>query len=292
MISLLQLQYFCALANGESLTSTAEKLFVSQSTLSASIIKLEKEVGVTLFDRDKGKIQLNEAGTVYLRHIRAALVEIEQGRKAARRVQDEKDNHIALAASHSSIWRDFIQDFRKDHPNVYIQFQSEDLKTYLRRLLDGSLDFVITGAGDLMDKDLCSVELNTSRLGLCVNSSSPLVGRESITLAELQGVPYIDLSEGLSFRIFCDKLFEQAGIQVNRVFECESAARPELVRSGEGAAITPIQKDIFKPYKGLAVIPISNPFAQRTISLYWRRGKVFSPMVQEFYDRVTTWLKN
>lgn len=122
MISLLQLQYFCALANGESLTSTAEKLFVSQSTLSASIIKLEKEVGVTLFDRDKGKIQLNEAGTVYLRHIRAALVEIEQGRKAARRVQDEKDNHIALAASHSSIWRDLSRTFGRTTPTCTSSF--------------------------------------------------------------------------------------------------------------------------------------------------------------------------
>ena len=40
MISLLQLQYFCALAKGGSLTSTAEKLFISQSTLSAAITKL------------------------------------------------------------------------------------------------------------------------------------------------------------------------------------------------------------------------------------------------------------
>ena len=90
MISLLQLQYFCALAKGGSLTSTAEKLFISQSTLSAAITKLEKEVGVPLFDRDKGKIQLNRAGAAYLRHIHAALLELEQGRKAGSEYHGKK----------------------------------------------------------------------------------------------------------------------------------------------------------------------------------------------------------
>ena len=292
MISLLQLQYFCALAKGGSLTSTAEKLFISQSTLSAAITKLEKEVGVPLFDRDKGKIQLNRAGAAYLRHIHAALLELEQGRKAAEQVQHEKENHISLAASHSIIWKDFIRDFRKDHPDVYIQFKPEDLKTYRQRLLNGSLDFVITGAGDLVDKALCSADINTSGLCLCVSQDSHLAGRKSITLKEIEHEPYIDLSEGLSFRIFCDRLFEQAGVKMNRVFECESDVRPGLVRSGEGVAITPIQKDIFQPYAGLEAIPITDSFALRTITLYWKRGRVFSPIVQEFYLRIMTWIKD
>lgn len=290
VISLLQLEYFCALAKGESLTKTAQKLFISQSTLSAAITKLEKEVGIPLFDRDKGQMRLNEAGNVYLHHISAALTELEHGKSAALQTRRKSENRISLAASHSSMWLEFAQTFRENHPGVYIQFQSEDLTTYHRRLIEGTLDFVITGAEDLKYSDLCSVEINTSPLCLCVGPGSHLAQRKSITLAEIQHEPYIDLSEGLSFRNFSDKLFEKAGININRVFECESATRPSAIRNGEGVAITPSQKDIFKPYEGLTAIPITDDFAKRTISLYWKRGRKFSPIIQEFYDAVTTWL--
>ena len=57
-------------------------------------------------------------------------------------------------------------------------------------------------------------------------------------------------------------------------------------------AITPIQKDIFQPYAGLTAIPITDAFALRTIALYWKRSRVFSPIVQEFYDRITHWIKD
>ena len=66
MISLLQLQYFQALAAEQHLTRTAEKLYISQSTLSFTITKLERELGVRLFDRNGGSLRLNECGQKYL----------------------------------------------------------------------------------------------------------------------------------------------------------------------------------------------------------------------------------
>ena len=62
MISLLQLQYFLAMAEEGHLTRTAEKLFVSQSTLSSMISKLENELGVELFDRKNNRMILNKYG--------------------------------------------------------------------------------------------------------------------------------------------------------------------------------------------------------------------------------------
>ena len=51
MISLLQLEYFCVLAEVGHMSKAAEKLYISQSTRSTMITKLEKELGVSLFDR-------------------------------------------------------------------------------------------------------------------------------------------------------------------------------------------------------------------------------------------------
>ena len=54
MITFLQLRYFQALAEGQHLTRTAEKLYISQTTLSTMISRLERELGVRLFDRQRG----------------------------------------------------------------------------------------------------------------------------------------------------------------------------------------------------------------------------------------------
>ena len=72
MISLLQLQYFRELAKGDSLSKTAQNLYVSQSTLSASISKMEKELGVQLFNRDRNGMDFNEYGTSSLKDIDTA----------------------------------------------------------------------------------------------------------------------------------------------------------------------------------------------------------------------------
>ena len=79
MITLLQLQYFQSLAKEQHLTKTAEKLFISQTTLSATIIKLEKELGTQLFDRKGGSIRLNEQGEKYLQYVNGALLMLSDG---------------------------------------------------------------------------------------------------------------------------------------------------------------------------------------------------------------------
>ena len=62
MISLLQLQYFQVLAEEQHLGRSAEKLYISQTTLSTMISKLERELGVRLFDRNGGSLLLNDCG--------------------------------------------------------------------------------------------------------------------------------------------------------------------------------------------------------------------------------------
>ena len=91
MISLLQLQYFLAMAEEGHLTRTAEKLFVSQSTLSSMISKLENELGVELFDRKNNRMILNKCGERYRKHIAVALNEIETGARAIKNLADGGD---------------------------------------------------------------------------------------------------------------------------------------------------------------------------------------------------------
>jgi DNA-binding transcriptional LysR family regulator len=65
-----QVQYFISIVEAGSFSAAADELYISQSLLSKQIMALEKELGVTLFDRSKRKISLTDAGEAFLKHAR------------------------------------------------------------------------------------------------------------------------------------------------------------------------------------------------------------------------------
>ena len=282
MITLLQLEYFCALAKEEHLTKTAEKLFVSQSTLSYSITKLEKELGAPLFDRVRNRLVLNEYGRAYLPHAKKALAEIKNGEESIRERMKKNGSSISLAASHSSLWLETLSGFREAHPDVYIRVRPENLATYRERLAAGILDFVITGEDDLPYEELESVPLGAQKLCLCMAPGHPLSRRESIPLKELEPYAYVDLAEELSFRIFCDRIFAGAGVNINRICECESAMRPAMLRENMGIALTVDTAANRKAYEGLCFVPPADLLPERRLSLFWRKDRGLSPVMEEF----------
>lgn len=77
----LQLQYFQAVARHEHMTNTAKELNVSQPSLSNSIQRLEKNLGVPLFERQGRNIKLNEFGKTYLQRVEQAFMELEEGQR-------------------------------------------------------------------------------------------------------------------------------------------------------------------------------------------------------------------
>ena len=72
-MELLQLRYFCALAESQHLSNTAKKLMIAPPSLSLTISKLEAELGVKLFNREKRTIYLNENGRLFYSKIKQSL---------------------------------------------------------------------------------------------------------------------------------------------------------------------------------------------------------------------------
>ena len=76
-MELLQLRYFKAVAENESLTQTANKLFISPPSLSSTISRLEKELGTELFDRHGNRLHLNTRGYVFLECVNQILSSLD-----------------------------------------------------------------------------------------------------------------------------------------------------------------------------------------------------------------------
>ena len=77
-MKLQQLQYFKALAEKEHLFKTATELYISPPALSATISRLEEELGVSLFDHVGRNIKLNKNGERFYLHVKNVLAELDQ----------------------------------------------------------------------------------------------------------------------------------------------------------------------------------------------------------------------
>lgn len=284
MISLLQLQYFLAMAEEGHLTRTAEKLYVSQSTLSSMISKLENELGVELFDRKSNRMVLNECGREYQTAVVEALDALAAGERNIRRLAADRSNRLSVALTNAQVWQEMVWAFRNLHPECRLQILSDKMEQYGRLLEEGELDFIVAGEEDVDTRQCENIMLVRNRLCLCVPPGHPLDGRTGVFLKEVEKEPYIELSPGLPFRQFCDRLYQKLDVHMNTVIECGYNMRPRLVREGYGVAITVSTQTMRSLFSGVQFIPVEDEEAVREVKLMWMKGRKFTPIMQEFHD--------
>lgn len=287
MITFLQLRYFQALAEEQHLTRTAEKLYISQTTLSTMISRLERELGVRLFDRQGGGLRLNQCGKEYLPYVNAALLMLSDGEKAVRMLgRPESPDTLSLAVSGTNAWGEAIIDFQRTHPAYRITQQSEAMPALLDNLLSGRLDMALVGVGDLRDSHLEHLVLQEGRIYACLPHGHRLESRTALRLAELKEEPIISTLRGLPYTAFCMELFRQAGITPRIAAECDYPMRPRLLDSGLGIALLygpslkqAVVAEMFRPF---TCIPIMDDCAVRRLALFWRGGRRLTPAMRDF----------
>ncbi|MBQ9974540.1 MAG: LysR family transcriptional regulator [Oscillospiraceae bacterium] len=284
MITLLQLDYFRKLAATEHITQTAKELYISQTALSSMIIGLEKELGVQLFDRSKRSIRLNQAGRLYLQYVNEVFAALKNGRSALQELTESAERQVSLAVGTSQVWLPMIRDFRKHYPECSIKQHNQTLDELIESLRSMKTDFVIASTDEIPDTDLEHVFLKKDSVYLCVPKTHPLAGRDKVWLRELENEPYIDLPAGTPWRVYCARLFKQAGVTIRTVLECDYSIRAALIDSEFGVALTSAsayEVDMLKPN---CYVPIADEFAYREMALFWNPKKYMSQTAKSFRD--------
>lgn len=286
MITLLQLQYFQTLAQEENLTRAAKKLYISQTTLSAMLTKMENEIGVQLFDRKNGRMYLNGYGELYLKHVSAALEELEAAQREVDLRLRSDNSRLAIATFSDHVFLDLIISFSSQYPQYRIEQHHIQPQQAAEKLLNRELDFVLASAGDLPDSEFASQTVLECGLCLVVLPSSPLAQRGSISLSELADQPMVNLTHDTPFQRFCDGLFAAAGIAPPSVAECSYMMRPYFTAKGVGAAITNDVEFCRAIFPGHVFVPISDENTKRKIALFWVKNRGFSPAMADFFQVV------
>ena len=141
MIELYVLRQFAAFAEAGTLSEAAEILHLSQPALSRNMKKLEEDLGVTLFERKKNKLELNQNGTYVLDLARTLL---EDADALAKKVQefDRKNRTIRLGiCAPAPLWT-LTPLISQVYPHLSLQTEMESEELLLKHLIDDSYQLI------------------------------------------------------------------------------------------------------------------------------------------------------
>ncbi len=185
MPELNQLRQLLAVAEHGTLSAAAEALHISQPALTRSMQKLEEEFGVSLFERTKNKITLNEAGALAVeqasRVIDASDIMTERMAAYARSLHTITIGSCAPAPA----WV-LTPELAMLHPEMTISYEMREPDTLLPALRGGQYQLIITNEPVTEDGVLCR-ELVTEQLYISLPPAHPLARKEGIYLSELAG---------------------------------------------------------------------------------------------------------
>lgn len=283
-MELRHLRYFVALAEYLSFTKAADRVHVTQSTLSHQIRQLEEELGQTLFDRIGRRVVTTEAGELFLAFAQRALKEVDLGIAMLKPGGSGLTGEVRIGATHTfniGLIPECVAQFLARHPTVRVRVDELPADQIIARLHAGELDIGIAykpgGPTDLWFEPLYNEEMV-----LVVSDTHPLAGRKRIRMVELHQQRLVLLPAYFATRMMLDECFKASGAEPVVVAEMSTIAPMlGLVLRAEIGAIAAVNA-VPAAMTGLQMIPIESPTPIRTPGMLWRQGVEKAAPAQSF----------
>lgn len=277
MPSLRQLQYLVALSDCRHYRRAAERVGVTQPTLSAQLTALEERLGVSLIERGRSQIVLTSAGEQVLgvaRKITAAVKDIEDIAASHRK---EMSGVIRLGVPPTigpHLLPPVVTAMRETYP---------DLRLYIRENLPDALpEALAQGVHDLLilplplrGDDLETAPLFREPLFFAVPSNHRLAEKQDILPDDLAGEPVLTLEQGHALHHQVQDLCQEFRAQLLYDYEGTSLATlHQMVEMGFGTTFLPglYVKSAVETGDGIKLLAFKGRNLQRTIGLAWRRA--------------------
>lgn len=274
-MELRQLHYFIAVAEALNFRKAAERLHITQPSVSRKVRQLEDELGVTLLIRDRKQVHLTDAGRMVLHKAKALLAEAAALAQSVHRADPgERGNlKVGVGIPLAQSIRGLVTAFARRFPGVDVQYQDVVFPaTQNRALRKAEIDVGIFWPP--VDRArLDSEPLFEERFWVVLPSSHPLAKRRKLRLKELAGQLLLLPNQTSSVNQKVLQMCREAGLtlKTKATTAVPHEAGAALVASGKGIYVlagTPLKFPSFG--SGIAVVPLDEPF---TIEVYmvWRK---------------------
>jgi len=284
-MDLLQLRYFRVVARLEHMTKAAQELFIAQPSLSKTIGRLEKEIGVPLFDRHGRVIRLNQFGKAFLEHVETLFRELEEGQRKVQDMAGLDHGEISLGAATVNWLPDLLRRFQARYSAVRFHLSlCSSLAEMFHRLETGACDFCFLPTPGLQP----GIEwqpMHTEEILLVVPQTHRLAGEAHVPLSEVAHEAVVIEKVGSGLRDAMETYCQQAGFTLRPAYEIdEPAALFSFVNARLGVGFTTglMEKQVHE--HGFTSLHLTLPACQLVCGVAWHKEHYLSQAARAFHQ--------
>ena len=282
------LKVFCDLAESGSFSLAASKNFITQSAVSQQIRSLEERYGRELIERSKGHARLTQAGEVLY----------EAGKEIVHRYREIENNLQSLARSVAGTVRVGtvysvglyelsapLKKYLRTFPDVTVHLEYTRANKIYEDVSHGEIDLGIVAYPNKRPQ-LLIAPFREDRLVLICSPQHPFAHFQRVSIKKLHGEKFVGFERDVATRRALDRVFRQHGIKVQYIVEMDNIETiKRVVEVGSGLSIVP-EPAITQEVKNdtLRAIQFSDEPLMRPLGILLKRGRRFTPAVQEFID--------
>ena len=284
-MELRQLKYFVEVGRLGSFSLASKALFITQSTISQQIQKLEEELGVELLTRDTRHVTLSDYGEQFYP---CAVQVLEEARAGAERIRDVKDLKIGTLSvgatySFAPLLKQTVLDFFRLYPHIRLNLVIASQEEMKQKMLDRELDLVLTYKSPISDDRIESHTLFQSRLSL-IGRIGELKGLgKQVSVKSLSRFPLALPAKGLQARDTLEDVLFAQNVDLDIRLEINSVRNLlDLVQNSP--LVTILSEEAIHQSPGFEAVPINHPNGRMDGCYHVLRGTYHKMAAQRFVE--------
>jgi DNA-binding transcriptional LysR family regulator len=299
--TLQQLRILKAVATEKSFTRASEILYLSQPSLSKQIKSLEKNLDISLINRENNKISLTENGKVFLQYSERILGLCEESCRALMDLKNGNRGNLRIGASQTIgtyLMPGVLALFAQSYPQIDLKVQVNSTRIVAKNIMNREIDLAIVG-GEIpneLKKKLTVEHFVEDELSLILSKLHPFAKLKKINKNDLYHLNFITLNSNSTIRKFVDNILKQNNIETKQLKIVMQLNSIEGIKTavglGLGAAFvssSAIEKEI--ELQKIVIIEIENIKITRTLSIISNPECYKSKAFELFYNELCS-LKN
>lgn len=275
-----QIQYFTEVVKQGGFSKAAERLFVSQPTISNVVKSLENELGAQLIIRTTRKFELTETGELLYQYGEKISLLYKQFYKELEDVNEGNKGKIRMGIYSSvgtEILTEIMAGFSKEYPDIHIRFVEDGEENLKNALENDDLDLVVLGLP--LDREYDHIPFLNGDLRLLVHHDHPLSQQKKVSWRDLKNEKFIIFQEGFAVRRYIMEQCNRAGFLPDISGETSQwKVIFEMVSCNMGISILP-QSDfgeIKVAHKGMKVLPLIDETVEWETGIAWKKNSYTS----------------
>jgi DNA-binding transcriptional LysR family regulator len=283
--------HLVAVADSPSLNAAARALGISQPTLSKSIARLERALGLPVIERHARGVTLTEAGRSFLEHARPAVAGLRDGLAAVRELRGGRHGNVRIGLGVGVPASLAIEALRPvlARPGTNVEIIGGMSDTLSRALAAGSCDFCITNLPPDSALPIHWEPMFSDPMTAVVAPGHPLAGARRVDWPTLSRQLWVTPGTGTRVRDWFERLFLDRGLPVPaRMLSLRDYSGAAQVGAALGAVgLTPVSflRGEPRPRRFVELATPADWRSDRVVGIARRRGGFLSPAAQRLIAR-------